>query len=315
MKVIKYRSELEEEWNCFNSSSKNQLFMFNRKFMEYHKDRFTDYSLMFYDDNDELIAILPMSSHCSKLISHGGLTYGGFIVNSKMKQHLMNKCFEKMLEYIKINGFDEILYKTIPHFYHRQPAEEDRYSLFLNNASIRKIEPATVLSLKNPIHMAKGRKAQISRAKREGVVVKELYTQNDFDKFIELENKVLSKYHNTQAVHTGKELYLLHSRFPENIRLYAAMFENEMISGAVIFEYDKVIHTQYLAADETARRIGALDLVISNLINVYKDSKLWLDFGISTENNGLILNEGLISQKEGFGARTVVYETWSLKIK
>lgn len=33
---------------------------------------------------------------------------------------------------------------------------------------------------------------------------------------------------------------------------------------------------------------------------------------ISAEDGGRYLNEGLIAQKEGFGGRTVVYETYEL---
>lgn len=47
----------------------------------------------------------------------------------------------------------------------------------------------------------------------------------------------------------------------------------------------------------------------------YKDKVRYLDFGISTEDSGKVLNEGLISQKESFGGRTVVYQTWELVIK
>ena len=60
--------------------------------------------------------------------------------------------------------------------------------------------------------------------------------------------------------------------------------------------------------------IGALDLAISTVIDTYRDSKKWLDFGISTEDGGHYLNEGLISQKEGFGGRTNIYQTWKLNI-
>ena len=69
-----------------------------------------------------------------------------------------------------------------------------------------------------------------------------------------------------------------------------------------------------MAADDVARQIGALDLTIGTVIDVFKEKKLWLDFGISTEDGGKYLNEGLISQKEGFGGRTNVYEMWKLEI-
>ncbi|MEF2838219.1 MAG: GNAT family N-acetyltransferase [Oscillospiraceae bacterium] len=281
--------------------------------MDYHKDRFQDHSLLFYDDS-ELIAILPMSQREQTLTSHGGLTYGGFIIGSKMKQHTMNECFDALLRYSRENYIQKIVYKTIPHIYHEQPAEEDRYALFVNNASVLKVEASTVVNLKQPLKMPKGRKAQISRAKREGVVVQELTAPEDFDRFIALENEVLSQRHETKAVHTGAELALLHSRFPEQLRLLGAMKDGELIAGSVIFIYGQVVHTQYMAASDTARQIGALDLTVSTILETYRNDKLWLDFGISTEDGGRYLNEGLIAQKEGFGGRTNIYETFTMDL-
>ena len=309
MFVKKYTDSDRELWNNFLTNSKNGIFMFNRSFMEYHKDRFTDNSLLFYDD-DKLVAIFPASIKEGILSSHGGLTYGGFITGNDMKQHHMNDCFTALKEYAASNGIKEIIYKHIPHIYHKQPAEEDIYSLYFNNAEILKIEASTVVDFRNPLKMPKGRKAQVGRARREGVIIQE---SDDFETFISLENQVLER-HETKAVHTPNELKLLKSFFPENIKLLTAFYQDKMIAGTVLFIYDNVIHTQYMAASELAREIGALDLTIATVIETFKDSKKWLDFGISTEDAGRFLNEGLISQKEGFGGRTNIYQTWKIKI-
>ena len=313
IRIEKYSSEKEDIWNRFNKESKNSLFMFDRKYMDYHNDRFKDHSLLFYDE-DKLIAILPLSEHGEELKSHGGLTYGGFITDSKMKQHTMMDCFNELIKYAKENSFKKITYKCIPHIYHNQPAEEDRFALFANGAQLVTVDVSTYVNLSSPLKMPKGRKAQISRAKREGVVIEELSSLEDFETFIELENAVLKERHEVTAVHTGSELKLLKDRLPENIHLFAAMKDSKMIAGTVVYEYDTVVHTQYMAADEEARTIGALDLAVATVIEKYKDSKKWLDFGISTEHGKIYLNEGLCSQKEGFGGRTGVYEVWSLKI-
>ena len=311
--IVRYTEDKVNIWNQFNKQSKNALFMFDRNYMDYHKDRFKDHSLLFYDE-DKLLALLPMSEHGDLLISHGGLTYGGFITGTKMKQHTMMDCFEELIKYAKENGFKNIRYKCIPHIYHSQPAEEDRFALFANNSKLDTVDVSTYVNLAAPLKMPKGRKAQISRAKREGVVVEELTELEDFNKFIDLENEVLTERHDVRAVHTGEELKLLHDRFPENIHLFASLKDGNLIAGTVVYEYDQVVHTQYMAANDEARTIGALDLAISTVINNYKDSKKWLDFGISTEHGKIYLNEGLCSQKEGFGGRTGVYEIWELNL-
>ena len=310
IRIKRYSAGQKNEWDLFCNSSKMPLFMFNRDFMDYHKDRFTDCSLLFYED-DNLCAVFPASEKQSELTSHDGLTYGGFILGTGAKQHTVNDCFIALLNYAKTNGFTKIIYKNIPHIYHKQGAEEDLYSLFVNGAKILKLEPSTVINLKNPLKMPKGRKAQISRARREGVEIKE---STDFKTFMAIEEEVLEVRHGVKAVHTAAELALLHSYFPKNIRLFAASYQDKMIAGALIFEYENVVHTQYMAANDTARQIGALDLAISSIIDTYKETKTWLDFGISSEDSGRILNEGLIAQKEGFGGRTNTYMTWEIDL-
>ena len=310
IRVELYKDSDKDLWNTFIANSKNGIFMFNRNFMEYHKDRFQDNSLLFYDD-DKLLAVMPASIKDGVMSSHGGLTYGGFITSNDMKQHHMNDCFTALKEYAAQNGIKEIIYKHIPHIFHKQPAEEDLYSLFYNNAQILKIESSTVVDLKQPLKMQEIRKRQMKKAVKNGVEVKE---STDFEAFIALENEVLQDRHGTKAVHSSEELELLQSRFPQNIKLLAAFYQEKMIAGTVLFIYDKAVHTQYLAANETAREIGALDLTIATVIETYKESKKWLDFGISTEDAGHFLNEGLISQKEGFGGRTNIYQTWKLYI-
>lgn len=311
LSIMRYTADKAELWNHFNKQSKNSLFMFDRNYMDYHQDRFKDHSLLFYDD-DKLAAILPMSEHGDMLISHGGLTYGGFITDTRMKQHTMMDCFSELQKYAKGNGFRCIRYKCIPHIYHSQPAEEDRFSLFANGAHLVTIDVSTYVNLANPLKMPKGRKAQISRAKREGVRIEELTGSEDFIRFIDIENEVLTERHDVRAVHTGQELKMLHDRFPENIHLFAALKNETIIAGTVIYEYEKVVHTQYMAANADARKIGALDLTIAAVMERFKEQKEWLDFGISTEHGKIYLNEGLCAQKEGFGGRTGVYEIWEL---
>ena len=284
--------------------------MFNRNFMDYHADRFKDNSLLFYDE-DELIALLPASRHDHELRSHGGLTYCCFLTNERMKQPKMLACFEALKQYMREKNITKLIYKTIPHIYHKSPSEEDLYALYKNNAKLVKAEPSTTVLLKNPFKMPKGRYSQITRAKREGVCV---LPSPDFDTFINLENSVLEAHHHTHAVHAAEELKLLKSRFENEIQLWAAHYNGEMIAATLLFVYDNVVHTQYLAANETARKIGGLDLLIKTVMDKFVSSKTYFDFGISTENNGQLLNEGLIRQKEGFGGRTVCYYTWEINV-
>ncbi|MCR4585755.1 MAG: GNAT family N-acetyltransferase [Lachnospiraceae bacterium] len=314
MTCERYTADKKEQWNGFVAEAKNPLFMHNRNYMDYHSDRFADHSLMFYEE-DKLTALLPANEKEGVLYSHGGLTYGGLILGMNAKQHTVMECFDCLLTYLKNRGFEKLVYKAVPHVYHLQPAEEDLFALKYNGAVLTDVSASTVIDLKAPIKMPKGRKAQISRAKREGVDVVCTSDKKDYEAFLELENEVLESRHNKHAVHTADELYMLHERFPDNIKLYAGKLAGKLIAGTVIYIYDDVVHTQYMAADEDARRIGALDLCVATVMEEYAADHKWLDFGISTEDGGSYLNEGLIAQKEGFGGRTNIYTVWELKIQ
>ena len=308
IEIEKYAPEKARDWDQFVTRSRCPMFMFNRGFMDYHADRFEDASLMFYRD-DELIAVLPATHHGDEIRSHGGLTYGGMIVGERMKQAVMLECFGSMRNFYRAAGVRSILYKQTPHIYKTQSSDEDLYALFRCGASVVKVEPSTLIRLDAPLKMPKGRKAQISRARREGVIVAD---SDDFETFISLENAVLER-HNVRAVHSPAELRLLKSRFPDNIRCLCAWKDGLMVAGTLLFVYGTVVHTQYMFASEQGRTVGALDLVISQVLSDYAVTHAWLDFGISSEDGGRYLNEGLIGQKESFGGRTLAYVTCSLR--
>ncbi|MBZ7945628.1 GNAT family N-acetyltransferase [Campylobacter sp. RM10532] len=309
MIVKKYTKNDFIIWNEFNKNSKNGLFMFDRNYMDYHSDRFIDHSLMFYE-GEKLLTLLPLNQKDGVLHSHQGLTFGGFICDNKMQQNKMLECFNVLLDYMKNNKFEKLIYKSIPYIYHKKASQEDLYALFLNNAQLYRIDCSSVIYL-DSYSFAKGRKYQISKAKKENIAIEET---NDFKGFLVLLNEVLSKQHNAKAVHNVDELVLLKSRFPENIKLFVAKKDETIVAGTLLFVYENLVHTQYLANSDYGREYGALDLLLNFLIEKYSKDKKYFDFGISNENNGLYLNKGLIFQKESFGARTMVHNFWEIKL-
>lgn len=56
--IRRYSPDQAEAWNLFVAQSKNGTFLFDRRFMDYHADRFADHSLMVYR-RGKLYALLP----------------------------------------------------------------------------------------------------------------------------------------------------------------------------------------------------------------------------------------------------------------
>lgn len=311
MNILRYTAAYKNEWNLFVKSSKNNHFLFNRDYMDYHSDRFKDHSLMIYSASGKLLALLPANEGEKCIYTHQGLTFGGFIVDDKIKTTDMLDVFQAVRAYLKTFGFEKLIYKCIPYIYHIKPAEEDRYALFINDATLIRRDVTSTIDLTTPLKYSKGRKWSINKAKKEGILVDESV---DYDAFWRLLEGVLQDNHSAKPVHTLDEIKLLASRFPGNIRLFLARKEEVILSGALMYENQYIVHTQYMANSTEGREIGALDLVIDYLLTEYYKGKRYFDFGISCEQSGRYLNAGLISQKEGFGARPVVHDFYELKL-
>lgn len=311
IKIKHYKTNLFNDWNNFIANSKNGHFMFMRDYIEYHKDRFVDYSLLFYY-KDKLIAVLPANIDKDKLITHGGLSFAGFVYGSKVTAKKMLDIFDALKIYLSKNNIYQILYKSVPYIYYKYPAQEDLYALFRNSAKLYRKDISSTIYLKNKIPYTNSRKGQVKKAKKKEFIIKET---SDYKDFWTILTEILSQNHQKQPVHSLSEIEKLQKQFPENIKLHVALnSENYVIAGCVLYLSYPVIHVQYMAVKNEYKQLGALDLVIDNAINIYKDYE-YFDFGNSNENEGKYLNEGLIFQKEGFGARAVTYDFYKIDIQ
>ena len=309
--VRRYTPDKANEWNRFVAASKNGTFLFERQFMDYHADRFTDCSLMFYRDN-ALYALLPANVKGDVLTSHGGLTYGGLVMSSRCSAKGVQEVFAAMNTYLSDMGVRRVVYKAIPWIYHQLPAEEDLYALTSichARLIIRDISSAVLGD--RPVKFSESRKSGLRKALRMGLTVRE---SEDFATFWQILNANLTAKYGVRPVHSVSELELLHGHFPQGIRLYMVYDGETPLGGTLLFLTPQVLHTQYISATAEGKAHGAIDLLFNHLINeVYTDYR-YIDFGKSTVSDSADLNEQLIFQKEGFGARAVCYDTyeWTL---
>ena len=313
MRIIKYRKEFKNEWDSFVIRAKNATFLFMRDYIDYHSDRFVDASLMFYE-KEELRGLLPLSHNADKAFadSHGGLTYGGFILTADSRYGEVAEMLHLTMQWAKEELYvEKIIYKPIPHIYCQHPSQEDLYALFTVGAQLTGRSISSTIYNKERIAFSLLRRRKAQKAQKEGIVYHE---SNDFGAYWEILSNVLAESHNCTPTHRLNEIELLHARFPENIKLFTAKKEERVIAGCVIYESTKVAHIQYIAASPEGKDKGALDGLFQYLFdNIYND-KEYIDFGISTEDKGKILNEGLLFQKEGFGGRAITYDTYEINL-
>lgn len=306
LNVIRYDNSYKSEWNYFVKDAKNGTFLFHRNFMEYHEAKFIDYSLMFFS-NEELVAILPANIVNDTVYSHQGLTYGGLIVKNKCKFTLYKELFFCLMRYFKKEQIRFFKIKPLPSLYGDASNDE---LIFLQQFYSCTVEHnmGSVIYEKPEISKSIYRNAR--NAVKNGV---EIRKSDDFEFFWNhlliprLQNRFEKK-----PIHSLNEIIYLKILFPDEIQLYGAFLENEMVAGTVLFQNKNFTKSQYIASNPKFNKMGGLDLLHLELIKNVQ--KRFFDFGTSSADQSFHENESLLSWKEQFGARTLVLSTYTFNL-
>jgi hypothetical protein len=308
--VERYSPQRQREWNDFVAKAKNATFLFDRQYMDYHADRFSDHSLMVYR-RGKLYALLPGNVSGDTFYSHQGLTYGGLIMSDKATAADVVQIFKDVNGLLRGEGLLRVVYKPTPWIYHRQPSEEDLYAVVEVCGATVTRSISSAISREHPNQWYRIRQCGARRAKELGITIEDT---DDYRPFWQILTRNLQERYGLNPVHTVDEIEMLHGRLPANIRLVVAKEDGVTVAGSVLYVSSRVVHSQYIAASPRGKEAHALDLLFESVIDKSLQQHAYFDFGISTEKHGTYLNEQLIYQKEGFGGRGICYDWYEWKV-
>jgi Acetyltransferase (GNAT) domain len=303
--VKHYRPDFAADWAKVLLRARNGIFIFEREFIEYHGDRFVDFSAIAYLD-DEPVALLPaaIDQNTGEASSHPGLTFGGVVLRRELRGVAAISVINALLDSYKARGAKSLTVKVLPQVFCTYPSAEVEYALWRRGFTLVRRDLSSLLPLEGSLPFNSSKKEGVRKAKKSCLIV----GKPPLPAFHLLLTQVLRK-HGAVPVHSLAELTLLMTRFPRNISVRGATKDTETLAGALIFHYGPVWHTQYLASSPAGREVGALDLVMESVIEEARGKGgKFISFGASTEGAGTLLNEGLLWQKESFGARSIVHD-------
>ena len=156
-----YTDSHADAWDAFLAHCPMATFLHSRKFLSHHGDKFTDGSLMFFDETEKLCGVLPAAElTCqTQFFSHPGATFSGLCHRGNLTANDMDKIITAACRYYKQKIFLELVYKPVPHIYHLHPAENDKAEMFARGAMLE-------CRLSVAINLAARRK--ISSSRRQG---------------------------------------------------------------------------------------------------------------------------------------------------
>jgi len=305
-----------EAWDALVASSSSGTFLHTRRFLSYHGDRFADRSLVLEDERGVWCGVFPAAldtADAAVVVSHPGISYGGLLHAGELSGPDAVQALRTVCRHYGGQGMRALRYKAVPWIYHRRPAQDDAYALFRADAKLYRRDLSTAIDLGARGRLSERRRRGIDKARKQGVEVVEGFAAASA--FWDVLTENLAARHDVKPVHTLEEMALLQSRFPNEIRLLVAKHAGLVVAGALLFETDRVSHAQYIAATPKGRELAALDAVFDVAIQrASAGGRRYFDFGISTEQGGKLLNEGLYEFKAGFGGSGVVHDFYEIAL-
>lgn len=308
--IKKYEPGDALPWNTFIDKAKNATFLFDRGFMDYHSDRFTDFSLLVFD-GIKLVAVLPANIVGQTVFSHQGLSYGGLVIAQDLRLDKLVGIFKTLLTYLHSQNITTLQLKPIPGIYCDTFSDETAWLLFTLNARLIRRDCLSVIDGKKPIRYSENKMRNIKKAASHHLKVTETTDFSGFWNEILIPN--LQARHGVKPVHSLAEITLLHSRFPRQIRQFNVYQNDRLVGGTTVFESRNVAHCQYISGDAEANKLGTLDFLFDHLLQHTFNAKPFFDFGISNENQGKNINGGLLHWKESFGAGLLAQDFYEIE--
>ena len=139
--------------------------------MEYHADRFQDFSLLVFEE-DILQAVVPANYIDNQIFSHQGLTYGGFVFRNEFPLGQIEAVLSETFNFLQSQGFVLFVIKAMLPFYATNFLGEMQQVLSNKQAEIIGRKMNLAIDFQSDYTISKSKLKHYRRLQSEGLVVK-----------------------------------------------------------------------------------------------------------------------------------------------
>ncbi len=299
-KIVKYTARLQNEWDDLIQRSSNGTFLHLRNYMDYHSHRFDDYSLMIYEDT-KLRAVLPAHLKNNEVWAHQGLTYSDFIFQKKIKLERKIAIVAQSLKFLYQKNIYNLHIRSIPFAFQSITDESSNYIYHKADGEIRQLKPFFIIDQRNGIAPNQNRKRNYKKLLKLDYQIDNKIS--DLALFWQIVEENLKYRYQTLPIHSFEEIQILSHRFPDQIKLFTVKRNGQILAGVLVYFINKTVHFQYPHALNNPESRNAIEFLIYELVQKFKDFA-YISFGTSAVNNNN-LNGNLVYWKESFGAKVI----------
>ncbi len=300
MEVVHFKSSLKSAWDFVLENSINGLFLFRREFLEYHKGRFQDASVLILDKGQP-VAILPCNVFENCLFSHQGLNVGGIVLKQGLSQSKISDIIESLFQYWVENRLSVIEIKCIPDLYCLSSQDFLVENLMKRGFVSRYTTDTYIIDSLNLQKLRTGR-WKLRTSQRRNFLIRE---EEDLSEFW---NQVLAPLYldkiGVPPTHSLQEIHELKAKNYSFISQFVICnSDGEILAGITVFEYERVAKFQYIATTKEGKKLRALDSLMEYLIQEKFTQKRYIDLGTANNPISGIAVKGLIDWKLSWHAK------------
>ena len=296
--IINYNENFKNEWEQFVNESINGTIYHTRKFLSYHENKFEDSSILIYNDK-KLVCILPCCKDNSKYFSHKGATFGGPIFIEEVYNvtdvntiiNLIIKHYNNNIEFrLSNNIYNNLSHDLIIYCLSNKLKLKPELGFFINSND----------NLIEKITNIRNKKNLIKFMNNKNIICDIYKEKNDYINFYNILNNNLSNKYKTNPTHTLEE-FLLMSEILKNEHSLYLVKENDVIYGGVylIKTSNRCWYTFYISKNIDIKKNPSIIYIMYKIQQDAKEQNVkYIDYGITTEEKGKVLNIGLAEFKE-----------------
>jgi hypothetical protein len=303
IRIERYHAGLLKDWDEILMDSRMSTFLHRRSYMDYHGDRFEDFSLVAYEKGRP-VALLPANRSGDRMYSHQGLTYGGLVFRKNISVTSQVCIANNLIAFSRGQGIATLHLKPVPKLF--APDQQGLHKI-LETLGAELIGREVSLAIPLPLKVEnwdRGKRWGLRRGLANNLEVRETDSFTEFWELV-LAPNLYERFH-AKPVHSLAEITMLARKHP--IRQFNVYGEGELLAGMTVYEMPEVAHVQYLSATSKGKYRRALDFLIYELgTRIFADKK-YLDLGTSHEEMGKVTKTSLFKWKSEYGTVPFAHE-------
>ena len=318
--LVPHTADKDAKWDAFVAASRNGTFFHTRRFLAYHPEgRFADASFWVMD-GETPVAVLPAAIKDSKLIAHPGASYGGVVLAANVGVKESGEILAAITEHAKAKKLAGMSFvRLTPQSIRQGFSDDQEYWMFQQGWTCTRFEmdgaiDASALTEELLMGSLTGKcRNMVRQAERAGISVK---VTQDFAGFWKILEATLTGRHGTKPTHTVEEIIKLKTLCPNDVRLFGAYKADVLVGGIVVVTINNAaLYTLYMAQDYAHQKEHPMHMILVEVLKAaIREKRRTLHLGVSTEDGGKVINEGLCFFKESFGCKPVRRESWELPL-